>query len=135
MADSFAATVRRNAYVDSVTLLQVSSEVLSLPGVVDAALVMATDLNRQVLQEAGLLVDDAQTAGPNDLVIAVRASDDAAANAAVQHGAGQLAWARLPPGPPHAPSAAPPASTRKQIWRSSPCLARTRPTKPARPWR
>jgi len=75
MADSFAVTVRRNAYVDSVSLLQVSAELLSLSGVLDAALVMATDLNRQVLHDAGLLVDDAQTAGPNDLVIAVRASD------------------------------------------------------------
>ena len=77
MADSFVATVRRNAYVDSISLLQVSAELLSLAGVLDAALVMATDLNRQVLHDAGLLVDDAQTAGPNDLVIAVRATDDA----------------------------------------------------------
>jgi FdrA protein len=91
MADSFATTVRRNAYVDSVTLLQVSSEVMSLPGVVDAALVMATDLNRQVLHDAGLLVDDAETAGPNDLVIAVRASDDEIASAALQHAAALLA--------------------------------------------
>src|SRR6266702_4015883 len=97
MADSFAATVRRNAYVDSVTLLQVSSEVMSLPGVVDAALVMATDLNRQVLHDAGLLVDDAETAGPNDLVIAVRASDDAIASAALQHAAALLADRRRGP--------------------------------------
>src|SRR6202171_5137056 len=91
MADGFVATVRRNAYVDSITLLQASAELLSLAGVLDAALVMATDLNRQVLHEAGLLVDDAQTAGPNDLVIAVRATDDAVANSAVQHAAGRLA--------------------------------------------
>ena len=30
MADSFVATVRRNAYVDSISLLQASAEVLSL---------------------------------------------------------------------------------------------------------
>ena len=58
MADCFAATVRRNAYVDSISLLQVSAELLSLAGVLDAALVMATELNRQVLQDAGLLVDE-----------------------------------------------------------------------------
>jgi FdrA protein len=91
MADSFAATVRRNAYVDSISLLQVSAELLSLAGVLDAALVMATDLNRQILRDAGLLVDDAQAAGPNDLVIAVRATDTGVANAALQQAAGLLA--------------------------------------------
>ena len=91
MADSFAVAVRRNAYVDSVSLLQVSSDLLSLVGVVDAALVMATDLNRQVLHDAGLLVDDAQTAGPNDLVIAVRATDDSIASSAIQQAAALLA--------------------------------------------
>src|SRR5579859_1266982 len=94
MSDVSVATVRRNAYVDSISLLQVSAELLSLAGVLDAALVMATDLNRQVLHAAGLLVDDAQTAGPNDLVIAVRASEDALANAALEHAAGLLATGR-----------------------------------------
>jgi succinyl-CoA synthetase alpha subunit len=75
--------VRRNAYVDSVTLLQVTSEVLGLTGVADAALVMATDLNREVLRDAGLLVGDAATASQNDLVIAVRATDEEVANGAV----------------------------------------------------
>jgi len=91
MADSFLAAVRRNAYVDSIALLQVSAELLSLVGVLDAALVMATDLNRQVLDAAGLLVGDAHTAGPNDLVIAVRATDDTIASAAVQQAGTLLA--------------------------------------------
>jgi FdrA protein len=91
MADSFVATVRRNAYLDSISLLQVSAELLGLAGVLDAALVMATDLNRQVLDAAGLLVDDAHTAGPNDLVIAVRCTDDAVARGALQHAASLLA--------------------------------------------
>jgi FdrA protein len=96
MADSFVATVRRNAYVDSVRLLQVSSDVLSLPGVLDAALVMATDLNRQVLNDAGLLVDDAPTAGPNDLVIGVRAADASSAASALRQAASLLADRRGP---------------------------------------
>ena len=75
---STTALVRRNAYVDSIALLQISAEVASLAGVETAALVMATELNHEVLQSGGLLVDEAQTAGPNDLVIAVRASDSRA---------------------------------------------------------
>jgi succinyl-CoA synthetase alpha subunit len=82
---AISALVRRNAYVDSVTLLQVSADVLSLPGVVDAALVMATELNRQILSDSGLLVAEADTAGPNDLVVAVSAADEAAAASALAH--------------------------------------------------
>jgi FdrA protein len=78
------AAVRRNTYLDSIALLQISSEVLSLPGVTDAALVMATDLNRQVLRESGLLIEEAEAAGPNDLVIAVSAADEATARLALQ---------------------------------------------------
>ena len=77
MAES--SVVRRNVYIDSVSLLQVSADVLGLPGVEDAALVMATELNRQVLRDSGLLIGEAQVAGANDLVIAVRAADDDAA--------------------------------------------------------
>lgn len=94
MADCLVAVVRRNAYIDSVTLLQVSAEMLSLVDVLDAALVMATDLNRQLLIDSGLLVGDAQTAGPNDLVIAIRAGQQAAASAAVQHADALLAGRR-----------------------------------------
>jgi len=84
MSDSLAATVRRNAYVDSVTLLQVSADMMGLMGVRDAALVMASELNRQLLSDSGMLVGDAPTAGPNDLIIAVRATD-AAGNLSVSH--------------------------------------------------
>jgi FdrA protein len=78
------AAVRSHAYVDSVTLLQVTSEVLSLAGVENAALVMATALNREVLRDAGLLVGHAVNAGVNDLVIAVRGVDERAAQAAIE---------------------------------------------------
>ena len=67
------------------TLLQVSAEVLGLAGVLDAALVMATDLNRDLLRESGLLVGEAEAAAANDLVIGVRADSEAAARAALEH--------------------------------------------------
>jgi FdrA protein len=80
----------KHTYVDSVTLLQVTAEVLGLTGVEDAALVMATELNRDVLREAELLVGEALIAGPNDLVIAVCARDEAAARSALDHAEGLL---------------------------------------------
>jgi FdrA protein len=111
VSDFSVATVRRNAYVDSVTLLQVSAEVASLTDVQEAALVMATDLNRQVLNDSGLLVGDAQTAGQNDLVIAVRAMTDSAAVSALQHAEALLAGRRRG-GTAGEPSRSPPRSLR-----------------------
>src|SRR5690348_17963601 len=97
MADSVSIRLRPNLYADSVTLLQVTAEVAALTGVLDAALVMATDLNRDLLRESGLLMDEATAAGPNDLIIAVRASDAAAASAALEGAESLLAKRRTAP--------------------------------------
>jgi succinyl-CoA synthetase alpha subunit len=88
---STVVSVRQGAYVDSVTLLQVTAEVRALAGVEDAALVMGTELNRELLRNGGLWADSLVSAGPNDLVIAVRASSDAAM--AIEH-ATRLLFAR-----------------------------------------
>ena len=67
--------VRRNAYADSVSLLQVTASIATLPGVLDASLVMGTDLNLDVLRDSGLLFAEAAHAGPNDMLVAVRGLD------------------------------------------------------------
>ncbi|HEY1297635.1 MAG TPA: oxidoreductase [Chloroflexota bacterium] len=94
--------MRGRVYVDSVTLLQVSAEVLGLAGVEDAALVMATELNRDLLLESGLLVGEAERAGANDLVISVRAESEAAARAALAHAEALLVGRRAPDAEPSA---------------------------------
>src|SRR5512142_269933 len=71
--------VRRGVYRDSVALMRISRAVGALPGVEAAALMIGSVTNRKLMQDAGLLNDDGRGAGPNDLVLAVRA--DAAANA------------------------------------------------------
>src|SRR5262245_39359970 len=82
MADSvLRGLVRPNAYADSVALLQITSSIAAQPGVLEAALVMATELNLEVLRESGLLFEEAAGAGPNDLLIAVRGTDAALADA------------------------------------------------------
>jgi succinyl-CoA synthetase alpha subunit len=75
--------IRRNSYHDSIALMRVSEEARVLPGVVSAAVVMATDLNREALADAGLLTEEAKTAGPNDLVVAVRVASPEAAGPAL----------------------------------------------------
>src|SRR4051794_1796938 len=68
--------VRPGAYHDSVTLLQVSRVVAEVDGVSAAQVAMATDLNVEVLRRMGFGVP--ADAGPNDLVVALRADDDEA---------------------------------------------------------
>ena len=66
--------VRRGAYFDSVTLMLVSRAA-------GASVGMGTPLNVELLRDQGFSIGD--DVGPNDLVIAVRADDDEAIEAAV----------------------------------------------------
>jgi FdrA protein len=72
--DRVAVEVRRGAYHDSVTLMQVSRTLASVDGVSAAQVAMATSLNLDVLRGMGFEPPDG--AGPNDLVLALRAADD-----------------------------------------------------------
>lgn len=70
--------IKPSEYHDSVTLMLVARELSKLPGVTDAAVVMATEANKGILKESGLLTAEVEAATPNDLVIAVSAADGAA---------------------------------------------------------
>lgn len=74
--------VRRSAYQDSVTLMRLTHDLEAIPGVRRAAVMMGTRENKDLLDAAGLLGDDGRDAAPADLVIAVAADDDAAAQGA-----------------------------------------------------
>ncbi len=78
------AQVRRGAYFDSVVLMQLQRALAALPGVIDAGVVMGTDANKQILVQTGLVAPEAQAAAADDLVIVVKAQDDASAQAALQ---------------------------------------------------
>ncbi len=73
--------VRAGAYYDSVSLMQASRTVQQVPGVSAALVAMATDLNLELLAGLGFAAPD--QAGPNDLLVAVRAADDEAGSAAL----------------------------------------------------
>lgn len=73
--------VRRGVYHDSVTLLRMSSSVGGVDGVLAAQIAMATPFNLEFAVEADF--DVPGTAGPNDLLVAVRAADTASIDAAL----------------------------------------------------
>ena len=73
--------VRRGAYFDSVALMRIAAAVKALPGIEECGLLMATPANRRILADASVLSDDSQDAGPGDLLIALRARDEASGKA------------------------------------------------------
>lgn len=73
--------IRAGAYYDSVVLMQLQRGLSSLPGVVDAGVVMATPANRDLLA-ANNLLPDSIAANPDDLLIVVKADlEDSAVKA------------------------------------------------------
>ncbi len=73
----------------------VAKALLEVPGVETAAVVMGTPANREIIAAAGLLTDAAASARPDDLLIAVQASDEASGQAALRQ-ADELLAARTP---------------------------------------
>jgi FdrA protein len=93
--------------------MQVSRQAEDLPGVEAAAAVAATPVNLELLARQGFAVDPAGL-GPSDLVLCVRAADDAAADQAMEQvdtllaGAGRVgAGGGSGAGPDGGPAAAP----------------------------
>jgi len=76
--------VRKGFYLDSVALMRLSRDISERPDVEAAALMIGSASNKDLLRDAGLLAEAGRDAQANDLVIAVRAADEAAAEAAAQ---------------------------------------------------
>ncbi len=77
--------LRPGAYYDSAVLMQLQRGLLGLPGVLDSGAVMGTPANLELLEQSGLLTDDAKKAGANDLLIVLKAESEAwAADALAQ---------------------------------------------------
>ncbi|MBN1935683.1 MAG: acyl-CoA synthetase FdrA [Anaerolineae bacterium] len=83
--------IKTSEYHDSITLMQIARELVQLPGVVDVAVVMATEANRAILRQAGLLRPEIDAATPNDLVVAVLADSDDHAERALYAAEARLA--------------------------------------------
>jgi len=75
--------VRRGFYLDSVALMRVSRALTAMAGIEAAALMIGSPSNKEILAASGLLGESGKDAVANDLILAVRAADDAAAQAAL----------------------------------------------------
>ncbi len=82
--------IRSGFFMDSVALMRLSRRIAALDGVEEAALMMGTPANREIMTDAGLLANGGEAAGGGDLVLAVRAGDAATATAALDQAEADL---------------------------------------------
>lgn len=75
--------VRKDSYHDSVFLMLAAKELKGAPGVREAVVAMGTDMNLDLLGRLGFGGAELAASGPNDLVVAVDASDKKGADAAL----------------------------------------------------
>ena len=75
--------IKPGVYYDSVTLMRVARELQAVPGIEDAAVWMGTEANKGILAVAGLLSPKARAASAADLIVCVKAADNAAATVAL----------------------------------------------------
>lgn len=68
--------VKKNTYFDSVSLMTITSEANAVDGVEQAAVVMASDMNKEVLRTVGLSTPEVDAAQKGDLIVAVRAATE-----------------------------------------------------------
>lgn len=78
-----ACHVQPDYYRDSVFLMRVAEEIRNGADIIDVAMMMGTPANKRSLRAGGLLVHSAESAGPSDLIVAVSARTQQAADDAV----------------------------------------------------
>ncbi len=68
--------VIKNKYYDSVLLMKLAGELGKTEGVLQLTVGMGTPLNKDTMNDLGLLLEEAAAASPNDLIIAVAAENE-----------------------------------------------------------
>lgn len=76
--------VRRGFYLDSVALMRFSRAIATMDGIEEAALMMASPSNRQIMADANLLNATSDDTEGGDLIIGIRAATQQAAEAALE---------------------------------------------------
>ncbi len=77
--------IAKNTFRDSVYLMRLSNTVRGFDGVIEAEVIIGTDHNKKFLRSGGLWTDEIEKeAGPNDLIVAVKAEDDEKAEQAIK---------------------------------------------------
>ncbi|MBE7038524.1 MAG: acyl-CoA synthetase FdrA [Ruminococcaceae bacterium] len=76
--------IEKNRYYDSVFLMKIARKLSESDNVENASIGMGTPLNKETITDLGLNTEDLKNAGPNDLIIAIKAKDDASFDKAIE---------------------------------------------------
>ena len=74
---SVKIVVKKNTYFDSVSLMSISTRANKIDGVEQAFVAMATEMNKGVLHNLGLLTPQLEAAKNGDLMIVINGKDGA----------------------------------------------------------
>lgn len=75
--------IKRNFFRDSVQMMLLSDELKKEHGVINAAIIMGTELNKNTLQRSGLLTFDGNKAGETDTIISLSCDDESSLDIAI----------------------------------------------------
>ncbi|RCW62476.1 acyl-CoA synthetase FdrA [Halanaerobium sp. ST460_2HS_T2] len=76
--------IKKDSYYDSVTLMSLSNKILEIDGVEDAVVSMGTAMNKDLLNNIEMATAESEAAEENDLIIAIKAEDEAKYKAALE---------------------------------------------------
>ena len=75
--NNLVVKVIKNRYIDSVSLMALSTKANQVEGVSQAIIAMATDMNKEVMGNVGLVNDLVAQAQSSDLIITMKVSEGA----------------------------------------------------------
>ncbi len=89
--------IKKNTYFDSVSLMSVSTKANKLSGVEQAFVAMATEMNKGVLKNLGLLTPELEDAKNGDLMIVIKgdAANDETRRRLKRYSPEKRAWAPM----------------------------------------
>lgn len=80
---SIRTLIKKNTYIDSVSLMSISTRANQIAGVTNAVAAMGTAMNKEVLTNQGLMSPEIEQAGPGDLILLAVTDTDEQADAAI----------------------------------------------------
>lgn len=78
------AKIKKNTYVDSVSLMTISTRANQIDHVKQAMIGMGTDMNKEVIENVGMTVEEIKTATTGDLMIVIETEEEGNIEAAME---------------------------------------------------
>ncbi|MBP2625388.1 MAG: hypothetical protein H6Q68_99 [Firmicutes bacterium] len=68
--------IKKNSYQDSINLMLLTNSINTLTGITKCSIMMGTEANKDILNNSGLLTEEAKSAAPSDMIIVVETADE-----------------------------------------------------------